>query len=233
MKKVIFFDLDDTLYPYNDSNARIQSEYEAINHFCKRYPHCNFLEAFALYNDAKRAIKKRLACFPAQDNRELWFIEFMQKEGILDRKLLQEMEEIYWQYVIKNVVPYYDATLILPYLAKKYTMGIITNGFKSIQEKKLNALGISSYFSVIATSSEAGFNKPHSDVFRLALRRAGMRAMNAVMIGDNPYFDMFPANKLKITSIWLRRGQRYYYPAIGKMKPIHTITNFLELKKWL
>ncbi len=232
MKKAIFFDLDDTLYPYTDSNARIQSEFEAINHYCKKFPSCRILEAMAHYNAAKSEIKKRFSCYPARDNRELWFIEFLQKEGIFDRKLLEEMESIYWKYVEKNAVPYYDATLIIPYLAKKYVLGIITNGFKSIQERKLKALGLDSYFTHIVTSSEAGFDKPHRDVFLLALRRAKTKAKNAVMIGDNPYFDIFPANKMKITTIWLRRGKRYYYPVVGKMKPTYTITNFLELKKW-
>ncbi len=233
MKKAIFFDLDDTLYPYQDSNAKIKSEIEAISYFCRKYPQHRFLEALALYNAAKKSVKNRFACYPARDNRELWFLEFIQKEKIFDKKLIQEMEELYWQHVFKNAQLYYDAFLILPYLHKKYTLGIITNGLKAVQEKKIYALGIASYFSIIATSSEAGFDKPHTDVFRLALRKAKVKAKDAVMIGDNPFFDIFPANKLHMTTIWLRRGQRYYYPVIGKTKPMHTITNFLELKKWL
>ena len=157
---------------------------------------------------------------------------FMQKEGIFDKELLHEMEDIYWEYVKKNSFPYYDAQLILPYLAKKYTLVVVTNGFKHIQEKKLKGLGLDKYFTHIVTSSEAGFDKPHTDVFKMALRRCKLKAKDVVMIGDNPNVDIFPANKMKITSIWLRRGQRYYYPVAGKTKPTHTITNLLELKKW-
>ncbi|MBI4440907.1 HAD-IA family hydrolase [Candidatus Woesearchaeota archaeon] len=233
MKKAVFFDLDDTLYPYQDSNAKIQSELEAISHFCKKYPKFTFLEAMATYKKVKRAIRDRLSDYPACDNRELWFLEFMQKEGLFDRELLQEMEDIYWGYVQKNAVPYYDAGLILPYLAKKYILGVITNGIKAPQEKKLKALGFTGYFDYIITSSEAGFDKPHTDIFRLALRRAKVRAKEAVMIGDNPAFDIYPANKLGMTTVWLRRGKRYYYPIVGKMKAKHTISHFLELKKWL
>ena len=232
MTKAIFFDLDDTLYPYHDSNAKIQSEIEAISYFCKKYPRHKFLEALALYNTVKKDIKKRFACYPVRHNRELWFLEFLQKEKIFDKKIVQEMEELYWQHVLKNAQLYYDALLILPYLRKKYALGIITNGLKAVQEKKVHALGIASYFSVIATSSEAGFGKPHTDVFKLALRKAKVKPKDAAMVGDSPLFDIFPANKLHMTTIWLRRGRRYYYPVIGKTKPTHTITNFLELKKW-
>ena len=232
MIKAIFFDLDDTLYAYTDSNAKIQSEFEAISYFCKKYPKYRMLEAYALFQKAKQGVKKRFAEYPAQNNRELWFIEFMRQEKGFDKAMLHEMEKIYWQCVFKKIEPYYDAAIILPYLAEKYALGIITNGLKAIQQKKVKTLRYTQYFDAITTSSEAGFDKPHREVFQLALQRAKVKPKEAVMVGDSPYMDIFPANKIGMTTIWLRRGQKYYYPTEGRMKPTHTVTNLVELRRW-
>ena len=108
-------------------------------------------------------------------------------------------------------------------------LGVITNGILKWQLKRLKATGLRKYFDFVTTTSEAGFEKPHPAVFKLALKKASVKASQAVMIGDNPLRDILPANKLGMTTVWLRRGKRYYLPVVGKEKANYIVKNFLEL----
>jgi len=67
----------------------------------------------------------------------------------------------------------FDGTLaLLDYLKPKYTMHIITNGFKEVQQGKLNKSGIAHYFETVTNSEMVGVKKPNSKIFRHALNLA-------------------------------------------------------------
>lgn len=73
----------------------------------------------------------------------------------------------------------------LDYLKDKYTLHIITNGFKEVQGIKLNGCGLQDYFSQVIISEEHFLTKPDKEIFRLAESFAGTHAADCVMIGDN------------------------------------------------
>ncbi len=231
MVKAIFFDFDDTLYSYKDSNAKIKAEIKAIEHFCKKHRKRKLNEAFESFTRIKTKIKKQHPDLPMRGDRSYWFTEFLRQEKIFDKKLADDMLNIFWKESCADMQPYYDAEIILKYLKKKgYKLGVITNGLRKYQLMRLKAVGLYRYFDTIVTTSDVGFDKPHPDAFKVALKRIKVQAKDAVMIGDNPPRDILPANKLGWTTVWLRRGKRYYYPCVGKEKATYSIKNFLELE---
>jgi len=68
----------------------------------------------------------------------------------------------------------------------------------------LGALGLEGLVDGVVTSHSAGFRKPHRAIFEAALAIAGVQARDAVMVGDEPYQDVFGAQQLGMRAVWLR-----------------------------
>jgi putative hydrolase of the HAD superfamily len=90
-----------------------------------------------------------------------------------------------------HLMPY--AREILEYLTANYRLHIITNGFEQVQCRKLKNSGIDHYFQEVIPSERAGVQKPHPDIFKLALKAAGVSSNNSVMIGDSLEADILGA----------------------------------------
>ena len=67
-------------------------------------------------------------------------------------------------------------------LAETYELGVLTNGVRAWQERKLRATGLHEYVDVFVASYEAGAHKPDPAPFRLAERRSS--ADEHAMVGD-------------------------------------------------
>lgn len=73
---------------------------------------------------------------------------------------------------------------------KGYRVGVISNGFKGIQYKKLRSSGLDGWFDDVVLSDEIEVNKPDRRLFDYALQKAGTTASESVIIGDNPSTDI-------------------------------------------
>ena len=101
-----------------------------------------------------------------------------------------------------SVLP--DADRVVRYLAAKYPLTIISNGFKEVQYYKFEHSGLAPYFTHTLISEEVGINKPQPGIFRIALERNGISADEAVMIGDSYSSDIAGAKAAGIDQIWIR-----------------------------
>ena len=97
-----------------------------------------------------------------------------------------------------------DAEQVVRYLAAKYPLTIISNGFKEVQYYKFEHSGLSPYLTHTLISEEAGINKPQPGIFRIALERNGVTAEEAVMIGDSYSSDIAGAKAAGIDQIWVK-----------------------------
>jgi len=97
-----------------------------------------------------------------------------------------------------------DAERVVKYLASKYPLTIISNGFKEVQYYKFEHSGLAPYFAHTLISEEVGINKPQPGIFQVALERNGITADEAVMIGDSYSSDIAGAKAAGIDQIWIR-----------------------------
>jgi putative hydrolase of the HAD superfamily len=87
-------------------------------------------------------------------------------------------------------------------------IGIVTNGPTEVQRAKLELLGIDRLVDFILVSEEFGVAKPDPQIFREALRLAGVRPEEAIFVGDSVEFDMAGARAAGIPTVWVNRHQR-------------------------
>ena len=118
-----------------------------------------------------------------------------------------------------------EAEKVVKYLAAKYPLTIISNGFKEVQHYKFEHSGLAPYFTHTLISEEVGFNKPQPQIFEIALERNGIMADEAVMVGDSYTSDIAGAKAAGIDQIWIHEGETeetatYIVPNITEIRHI-------------
>lgn len=90
-----------------------------------------------------------------------------------------------------------EAKDVLEQLAHRYRLGALTNG-----NADLRRIGIDGLFEFHHSAESVGRRKPEPDMFHAALRSAGVRAANAVHVGDHPEEDVQAARQHGFGAIW-------------------------------
>jgi putative hydrolase of the HAD superfamily len=96
---------------------------------------------------------------------------------------------------------------LVRYLAKKYPLTVVTNGFVEVQYEKFDKSGLRDCFAHIVLSEEVGCQKPNPRIFEEALRMNGLAAEDVVMIGDSWNSDIQGAINAGIDQIWIRKSK--------------------------
>jgi FMN phosphatase YigB (HAD superfamily) len=65
-------------------------------------------------------------------------------------------------------------------------------------------LEIATLVDGVVTSHSIGYRKPHPAIFERALSLAGVAPHAAVMVGDEPYQDVFGAQRVGMRAVWVR-----------------------------
>ncbi len=85
-------------------------------------------------------------------------------------------------------------------------LGIITNGHRGQQLKKLEATAILEKFALVVTSEDTGAAKPRPEIFASACDRAGVERTACTYIGDRLETDARAAARAGLRGIWLDRA---------------------------
>ncbi|AZJ33827.1 MULTISPECIES: YjjG family noncanonical pyrimidine nucleotidase [Tenacibaculum] len=221
--KHLFFDLDHTLWDF-DKNSKLtfnqifkeQNITIPVGDFLKVYMPLNF-KFWKLYREDKIE-KSALRYYRLKETFDNLNYE-------VSDDLINQISKDYIEY-LPNFNHLFDNTKeVLEYLEKKYDLHIITNGFEEVQKLKLKKSGISNFFKQVITSECVGAKKPNSKVFKFALEKAGAKAKESVMIGDNYEADIIGALNSEMKVI--------HFSEEIKSKDVQQITSLIELKKYL
>jgi putative hydrolase of the HAD superfamily len=148
---------------------------------------------------------------------------------IADETLSREMSFDYLDILPnkKNLFPY--TIEILEYLkAKGYKMHLITNGFESVQFKKIENSKLAPYFLEVITSEGSNSLKPNKEIFEYALQKANAKLEESIMIGDNESADIQGAINIGMDSVFVNHIQ-----AVPTVPATYTITHLKELESIL
>ncbi|MCM1076497.1 MAG: YjjG family noncanonical pyrimidine nucleotidase [Bacteroides sp.] len=214
----IWFDLDDTLVDFH-ANSRLA--HSLI------YDECN-LDRF--YPSREEWIETY-----ESHNKKLWDAysraEITQKFLRADRfatplrpywdsteEKLQEfaamLDPLYLTRLAEQTVMIDGAMDLLDYLrVREYNIGVLSNGFKDVQHRKLINTGLAPMIDLVVLSDDIGINKPDTRLYAYAMQRAGVTApSHHTMIGDNPATDIAGAINAGWNAILLD-------PAATELKP--------------
>ena len=99
-----------------------------------------------------------------------------------------------------NLFPHAHETL--QYLQRKYTLHLISNGFKEASTLKIGNTNIGGYFKHVIISEIVGINKPDKAIFEHALNLAGAQKHESLMIGDSLEADVYGALNFGMDAIY-------------------------------
>ena len=105
-----------------------------------------------------------------------------------------------------NLFPHAHDTL--SYLKSKYTLHIISNGFKESTELKVGNTDLAKYFSNIFISEIIGFNKPDKAIFEHVLTKTDAIVSQSLMIGDSVEADIKGAQDFGMKAIYFNPGRK-------------------------
>lgn len=201
--KCIFFDLDHTLWDYEtNSRETLQELYDGHNLLEKGVSDFNsFHQEFRRVNAALWELYDH-GKIGSEVIREERFRQILSTFQLHDEALNRELSFEYLHTCPKkgNLMP--NAIETLQYLAGKYKLSIITNGFEEIQNTKLSAGNLHSYFEHIITSQKAGHKKPAPEIFDYTLKLNSVSSHEAIMVGDNLITDIGGARKASIATVF-------------------------------
>jgi len=203
--KVIFFDLDETLYDYGSirklANQKVAKLVEKLGLIGSN----TFIQTL---RQITKEFYDKYHGLPELFDRKTRFREVFKVLNLdVEDKVVVRLADEYWNFVFQRIKPYPDVVPILEVLKKEgYRLGIISDGLIDVQLNRIRALKLEKYFDIFTFSEEVGKNKPALEIFQLALKKANCEASEAIMVGDNVKTDIAGANRIGMISIWIRRG---------------------------
>ena len=200
--KAVLFDLDDTLYEYAPCNRRALAAARQVFGGAFEIPEQEF---HALHDEVRGQLARELRGQAASHNRALFFKRMV--EAVAGGRhpaaagLVRRMYDAYWEAFYERMQPQANALEVLTSLKASGPLVLVSNHTALPQLGKIAALGFDGLFDAVVTSEEAGAEKPAARIFEIALERAGVRAEEAVMIGDDPETDIAGAAAVGMRSI--------------------------------
>jgi putative hydrolase of the HAD superfamily len=191
MVKAVLFDLDDTLYDREELVRRVVADqYDTFHDELRSVQKEHFVTRVVQLDDHGYADKRAL------------FATVVGEYG-LPPSLVERLVENFWTSYDDKCKLSEDISVTLQTLRRNgIKVGVITNGGTERQQRKLDSLGISSWFDVILISEAEGVRKPDPEIFHRALTRCGVQASEAIFVGDHPETDVFGALQAGLRAVW-------------------------------
>ena len=227
--KNLFFDLDDTLWAFSynarDTFEEMYRKYEydryfrSFQHFYELYERRN-VELWAEYADGK-VTKDEL-------NRQR-FLYPLEAVGEGDAALAKAFSEDFFAVIPTKSRLMPHAREVLEYLAPKYNLYILSNGFQELQCHKMRSAGIDRYFKKVVLSDDIGVLKPWPEIFHFAMSATQSELRESLMIGDSWDNDITGARGVGMHQVYYNVTGRAEFP----FKPTYQIIDLKELLQLL
>lgn len=203
MIKGVIFDLDNTLYSYNEPNQYAESK--VCDWLLKKKSLEN--DAFyAVYYQSKAEIKKYTLGQAASHNRMLYFQKLCELMGWGPMDCALELYNVYWDSFLDAMELNDGVIELFEYLNSANIMiAICTELTALIQHRKVRKLGIENYVNVLVSSEEAGTEKNTNTIFDLTIEKMGIKKEEVLFVGDSYEKDVLGAQRAGIKSLLFDR----------------------------
>lgn len=201
--KHLFFDLDHTIWDF-DKNAE-----ETLNELYHAYKlrdlglHSpdRFIEVYT-HNNHQLWAEYHVGKITKEKLRETRFSKTFIDLGLSPNLIPQRFEDDYVNICPTKTNLFPKAHETLSYLKERYSLHLISNGFKESTELKVSNNGLNHYFENVVISEVVGFNKPDKAIFNHALTLANAGISESIMIGDSLEADIRGAQDYGMKAIY-------------------------------
>ncbi len=201
--KHLFFDLDHTIWDF-DKNAE-----ETLNELYHTYKlkdlglHSpdRFIEVYT-HNNHQLWAEYHMGKITKEKLRETRFSKTFIDLGLSPNLIPQRFEDDYVNICPTKTNLFPEAHETLRYLKERYSLHLISNGFKESTELKVSKNGLNVYFENVVISEVVGFNKPDRAIFNHALTLANAGISESIMIGDSLEADIRGAQDYGMKAIY-------------------------------
>jgi len=203
MIKHIFFDLDHTIWDF-DKNAQETLNELYISHELDELG-CGTVEEFITrYTENNHELWRQyhLGNITKETLRSERFNKTFLQLGIDPEKVPNQFEDDYVRITPTKTNLFSGTEKVLNYLQQKYTLHIISNGFKESTLMKMSVCNLNPYFENVIISEDVGANKPDQRIFEFALEKANASKEESIMIGDSLEADVRGALDFGIKAIY-------------------------------
>ena len=127
--------------------------------------------------------------------------------GPMPDEFFTRLSELFMLVSSWHVFP--DALAALEALrARGLIIGAVSNWIWQLPEL-LHSLELVAHFDFVAVSARVGYEKPHPEIFRYALRQAGVEPDEALHVGDHIDADVAGAQSVGISAVLIDRRERF------------------------
>lgn len=154
--------------------------------------------------------------------------EVFQSHGRSVGKFDDFFEELHRSFEEKHLWEIFPETIdVLTELKKqKRILGVVSNWDLRLQ-KVLANLDLERYFDFWVSSSMCGATKPNAKIFLEALRRAKVKAEEALHVGDTYDEDIIGAEAVGIRAVLVDRSGDHSIPSRVKIKSLREILDYV------
>ena len=204
MLKAVLFDLDDTLFDHRHSSRSALSILQA--EYSREIGDVNMDELEKVNLDILNRVHVEVLAgtLSPDEAREKRFGIFLAKYGIAaSSEKLRDVAALYRSEYQSSRRATPGAKVLLKALRERgLKTAIISNNLVDEQMDKLQHCELLNLLDSFTISEEAGFAKPDSRIFQIALNRLECRPEESVMIGDSWENDILGARGVGIATIW-------------------------------
>lgn len=195
--QAILFDLDDTLYPEWDY---VLSGFGAVARWAQTRLS---VPSQQIYDELTHLYKAGV--------RGNTFDRWLEERDLLAEGVVADMVNTYREHTPK-IKPFPSVPSLLVRLKRRYKLGLISDGYWEVQQRKLDALGIASFFDAVVFSDTLGRHawKPSVEPFQKIVKDLAIQATRAVYVADNPLKDFLGARKTGMRTIWYQGANGEY-----------------------
>lgn len=233
MIRAVFFDWFNTLALYNPPREELQSQ--ALREFGIHVPIERVRPALLI---ADKLLLEESASLPIsqrspeeQADAYIRYEETLLTESGVNTSynsdilsnIMKRVQELYKD--IKFIL--FDDVLPIMKILKvqNLTLGLLTN-LQSDMKPVCRELGLEPYLDFIVTSGEVGADKPQPQIFQTALKRAQVKASEAIHVGDQYKLDAIGAMGVGIKPILIDRYN--LYPEVSDCPRINSLSELTE-----
>ena len=209
LRKTVILDVDGTLVDSNDAHARA------------------WMDAFGEHGIVVEYDRVRRAIGMGGD-KLMPRVSGISEESPEGARISERRGECFKARYLPDVQPFERVReLVQRFVDDGYTVAVASSAKHDELQALLKLAGVSDLIASHTSSDDAESSKPDPDIVVAALRRAGARPEDAVMLGDTPY-DVDASRRAGVAFVGVESGGWWRHDLVGAIEVYASVTHLCD-----